>query len=108
MRSSAPCSFPRDQGFESVNFDAPPTYYFRKGSADGTLGQTTRGQLHQEGSGYASGFKYNLDERGTLTITTKSLDAPVRLDLTVFGDNKVPVASTRDQADPTHLDVSEL
>ncbi|MBS2021146.1 MAG: hypothetical protein JST92_01960, partial [Deltaproteobacteria bacterium] len=76
-----------------------PTYNFRGASADGTLNKPMSGALTDEGAGYASGFHYEIPAPGTLIITAKPATASVQIDINVFADGNVPIATTKDQAD---------
>ncbi len=80
-------------------FATPPTYYFRTQSADGTLNKPMEGTVTDDGAGYANGFKYTIPAPGSLLITAKPASAAVQLDINVFSDGNVPIATTKDQAD---------
>ena len=76
-----------------------PTYYFRTQSADGVLNKQVEGTLTDEGSEYAYGFKYTIPAPGALILTAKPATASVQLDINVFSDGNVPIATTSGSAD---------
>ena len=77
---------------------APP-YHFRTLAKDAILGKPIDGTLSDEDAGYADGFKYTVPANGTLMITAKPANASVQLDIDVFSDGSIPIATTKDNAD---------
>jgi len=77
----------------------PPTYYFRTQSTDAELDQPIEGVVTDDGASYADGFKYALPAPGSLQLTARPASAAVQLDIDVFADGNVPIATTKDQAD---------
>lgn len=84
-----------------------PTYKFRSQSVDGTFNRVMDGVLTDEDAGYASGFKYEVPAPGSMIITAKPANASVQLDISVFADGSVPIATTKDQPDKK-LQVQDL
>ena len=78
---------------------SPPAYHFRAVSKDAVLGKPTDGTLSDEDAGYADGFKYEIPAPGTLLITAKPANASVQLDIEVFADGSIPIATTKDNSD---------
>ena len=77
----------------------PPAYHFRTLAKDAILGKAIDGTLSDEDAGYADGFKYEVPANGTLLITAKPANASVQLDIEVYSDGSIPVATTKDNAD---------
>ena len=76
-----------------------PAYHFRTQSADGTLNHKMEGTVTDEDAGYANGFRYEVPANGTLLIIAKPANPSVQLDINVYADGSVPVATTNGQSD---------
>jgi hypothetical protein len=77
---------------------APP-YHFRVKSADATLGKMAEGTLTEEDDQYAYGLKYVIPAPGTLLISAKPSNSAVQIDIDVFSDGSVPIATTSNNTD---------
>jgi hypothetical protein len=76
-----------------------PTYYFRTQSQDGTLNKVMEGTLTDNDAEYASGTKYAIPAPGSLLITAKPANPAAQLEINVFSDGSVPIATTSGNAD---------
>ena len=77
---------------------APP-YHFRTQAAQGVINTTVDGTLSDEDAGYAAGFRYEVPAAGTLFITAKSVSQTVQLDIDVFSEGSLPIATTSNASD---------
>ena len=85
-----------------------PAYHFREQAKDGTLNKKQDGTLDPQGTdAFAQGFRYELTAPGALLVAVKPSNPSVALDVSVYGDGKVPLAST-DQQPEKKLTVADL
>jgi hypothetical protein len=75
-----------------------PPYHFRDQAKDGTLNKKQDGTLDPQGTdAFAAGFRYELAEPGSLLVSVKPSNPSISLDISVYGDGKVPLATTEQQ-----------
>ncbi len=85
-----------------------PAYHFRDQAKDGTLNKKQDGTLDPQGTDtFAAGFRYELVEPGSLLVSVKPSNPAIALDISVYGDGKVPLATT-DQQPEKKLTVADL
>jgi hypothetical protein len=77
-----------------------PSYRFREQAKDGQLNKINEGTLDPQGNdAFAQGFRFELPAAGALIVSAKPSNANAQLNIDVYGDGNVPLASTAQQAD---------
>ena len=77
-----------------------PDYRFREQSKDAKLNKPNEGSLDPKGNdAFAQGFRLEIPAPGGLIVTAKPGNSSAQLDISVYGDGNVPVATTSNQSD---------
>lgn len=85
-----------------------PAYHFREQAKDGQLNKKQDGTLDPQGTdAFAQGFRYELTAPGSLLVSVKPSNPQTSCDIDVYGDGKVPLATTLQQPEKK-LTVADL